>query len=116
MNRKSVYLFYIFVVVSTLLIGELFFLNLNNAMSREEQSNKREFVGLVGLPDLALVTETSSVRHRTLSDLFSLYRDDANLREYFPSTFAYSHSHVINNPTEVERSQPLQSRSLKSEK
>ncbi len=28
--------------------------------------------------------------------MFSIYKDDGSLREYFPSTYAYSHSHTIN--------------------
>lgn len=73
-------------------------------MRKAQQLKKESFVTIVGLPDLAIVTETSSVRHRTLSDLFSLYRDDANLREYFPSTFTYAHSHIINKKESGDKS------------
>jgi hypothetical protein len=64
-------------------------------MRQKQQEKKEQFVAIAGLPDLAIVTETSTVRHRSLSDLFSIYRDDASLREYFPSTFVYSHSHIM---------------------
>ena len=60
------------------------------------QSKKEEFVILSGLPDLAISTEATFVRHRSMSDMFSIYKDDGSLREYFPSTYAYSHSHTIN--------------------
>lgn len=80
-----------------ILIVELTYLKQTREMSEKQQIKKQNFVKIAGLPDLAIVTETSSVRHRTMSDLFSIYRDDANLREYFPSTFVYSHSHIIND-------------------
>jgi hypothetical protein len=96
MNRKSHYLFYISIGVITLLTIEIFYLKMTKEMRQTQQSKKEHFVSLVGLPDLAIVTETTSIRHRSMSDLFSIYREDANLREYFPSTFVYSHSHTIN--------------------
>jgi hypothetical protein len=102
MHKKSHYLFYIFLGVSAFLLAELLYLQTTKAMTTTEKEKKESFVAIAGLPDLAIVTETSSVRHRTLSDLFSLYRDDANLREYFPSTFAYSHSHIINKESKIE--------------
>lgn len=97
MNKKSHYLFYIFMGVVIILMVELIYLKQTREMSEKQQIKKQNFVKIAGLPDLAIVTETSSVRHRTMSDLFSIYRDDANLREYFPSTFVYSHSHIIND-------------------
>jgi hypothetical protein len=95
MNRKSHKLFYIFIGIIMLLVVELVYLQQTKEMTTVQQLKKEQFVSIAGLPDLALVTETSSVRHRTMSDLFSIYRDDANLREYFPSTFAYDYSHII---------------------
>jgi len=97
MNKKSHYLFYIFMGVVIILMVELIYLKQTREMTEKQQIKKQNFVKIAGLPDLAIVTETSSVRHRTMSDLFSIYRDDANLREYFPSTFVYSHSHIIND-------------------
>jgi len=97
MNKKSHYLFYLFMGVVIILMVELIYLKQTREMTEKQQIKKQNFVKIAGLPDLAIVTETSSVRHRTMSDLFSIYRDDANLREYFPSTFVYSHSHIIND-------------------
>ena len=96
MSKKSHMLFYLFVGLIILLASELIFLKTTKEMSIEQQQKKEQFVALVGLPDLAISTETTSIRHRSISDLFSIYRDDGNLREYFPSTFVYSHSHIIN--------------------
>ena len=103
MHKKSTYLFYIFIGVGAFLLIELVYLQTTKAMTSTQKEKKEAFVNMAGLPDLALVTETTSVRHRTLSDLFSIYRDDANLREYFPSTFAYSHSHIINKESKIEQ-------------
>ena len=97
MNKKSHYLFYIFMGVVIILMVELIYLKQTREMTKKQQIKKQNFVKIAGLPDLAIVTESYSVRHRTMSDLFSIYRDDANLREYFPSTFVYSHSHIIND-------------------
>ena len=102
MNRKSHLLFYIFVGVILFLIVELIYLQQSKSMSLKQQEKKEQFVTIAGLPDLAIVTETSTVRHRSMSDLFSIYRDDATLREYFPSTFVYSHSDIINKDSTIE--------------
>jgi hypothetical protein len=69
----------------------------------QQKIKKEQFVSLSGLPDLAIVTESFAIRHRTLSDLFSIYSDDPTLREYFPSSFAYSHSHIINQEITIEK-------------
>ena len=97
MNKKSHYLFYTFVGILAVLFIELSYLKITKEMTANQREKKKQFVSIVALPDLAIVTETTSVRHRTVSDLFSIYRDDGDLREYFPSTFVYSHSHIINH-------------------
>jgi len=103
MHKKSHYLFYTFIGLMLFLSAELLYLQNTKAMTKTQKEKKEHFVNIAGLPDLAIVTETSSVRHRTMSDLFSIYKDDANLREYFPSTFAYSHSHIINKESSIEQ-------------
>ncbi|MCK9473120.1 MAG: hypothetical protein WCY85_06060 [Sulfurimonas sp.] len=65
-------------------------------MNKESYEAKRELVELLRLPDLAISTEATYVRHRSLSDLFSIYKDDGSLREYFASTYIFSHSNIIN--------------------
>ena len=65
-------------------------------MDEKSLDKKLQFVSLVKLPDLAISTEATYVRHRSLSDLGAIYKDDGTLREYFPSTYAISHSHTIN--------------------
>ncbi len=102
MHKKSHLLLYLLIGLGSLLTVELLYLQTTKAMSKNQKEKKENFVTIAGLPDLAIVTETSSVRHRSMSDLFSIYRDDANLREYFPSTFTYSHSHIINKESKIE--------------
>ena len=102
MHKKSTYLLYIFIGLSAFLLIELLYLQSTKAITPNAKVKKEHFVQIAGLPDLAIVTETTAVRHRSLADLFSIYRDDPDLREYFPSTFTYSHSHIINKETTIE--------------
>lgn len=89
-NRKSRFVIYSFLSLMTLLFVEVIYLYGAKSMSEDELKSKREFVKVVQLPDLALSTEAFFIRHRTLSDFFSIYRDDGTLREYFASTFVFS--------------------------
>lgn len=50
---------------------------------------KKEFVATTTLPDLAISTEASFIRHRSLSDFFSAYKDAPELEDYFASSFVY---------------------------
>jgi hypothetical protein len=96
MNKKTYYLFYF---ISTLIFCLVFIVvYLQNTKSTTKQSldKKLTFLKHSTLPDLAISTEASYVRHRSLSNVFSVYKDDGNLREYFPSTFTYSHSKIMN--------------------
>nr|WP_321268608.1 hypothetical protein [uncultured Sulfurimonas sp.] len=78
------------------LVFEAIYLSSTKTLTQDVKSKRVEFVSIVGLPDLAISTEATFIRHRSMSDLFSIYKDDGSLREYFPSTYTYSHSHTIN--------------------
>lgn len=95
MNKKSKSLFYAFLALIGLFFIEALYLN-SKSIDSDMLNSKKEFVKLVRLPDLAISTEASFIRHRTVSDLFSIYKDDPSLREYFPSAYIYTHSHIIN--------------------
>lgn len=82
-----------------ILICESIYLSYVKTLSQETQTKRKEFVAIGGLPDLAISTEATFIRHRSMSEVFSIYKDDGSLREYFPSTYAYSHSHIINKYT-----------------
>ncbi len=88
-------IFFVLSLVSVFIL-ETIYLSATKTMSSQTQSKREAFVALSGLPDLAISTEATYVRHRSMSDMFSIYKDDGSLREYFPSTYAYSHSHIIN--------------------
>lgn len=97
MNKKTIYLCSFFAVILCVICIELIYLNITKSISQEDYKNKNSFVSLSGLPDLAISTEAMYIRHRSLSDVFSLFKDDPLLTEYFPSTFSISHSHILNN-------------------
>lgn len=103
MNKKSEFLFYSFFVLATLFFIEIGYLYTAKSMDKDALDKKKEFVKSLGIPDLAISTEASYVRHRSLSDFFSIYRDDGTLREYFASTYIFSHSNIINNKSKNEK-------------
>ena len=88
-------LFFLIVTIS-LVIFEILYLNYKNPITKEILSKKNSFISLVKLPDLAISTEATYIRHRSLGTVFSIYKDDGTLREYFPSSYAISYSHIIN--------------------
>jgi len=101
MNRKTHYLFYLIsTLISFLLILTIYLYN-TKSTSEQTLDKKLTFLKYSTLPDLAISTEASYIRHRSLTNIFSIYKDDGNLREYFPSTFTYSHSHIMNNTLKV---------------
>ena len=93
---KTPYLLSIVTVLFFIAIAQGMYLFNTKSMSIDMQSKKESLVAFIGLPDLAISTEATFVRHRSMSDMFSIYKDDGSLREYFPSTYVYSHSHTIN--------------------
>jgi hypothetical protein len=75
------------IIISSILVGEVIFIKLNSDF---DISKKREFIKLTAMPDLAISTETTYIRSKTLADIFSIYQDDPALVEHFPSTFTYN--------------------------
>jgi hypothetical protein len=96
MSRRSRPLFFTFLALVGAFCLEVVYLQMAKSMDSDMLESKKAFVSLVGLSDLSISTEATYVRHRSLSDLFSIYKDDGSLREYFPSTYVYSHSGIIN--------------------
>ncbi len=85
MFKKSFFTLSLFGILTLLLGIELLYLELKP----HNIEAKREFVQSVGLSDLALSTEASFIRHRSLSDFFSAYKDSPELLDYFASSFTY---------------------------
>jgi len=92
MYKKSFFLMFFLIFLFSFLSTFVFYLSTTKSLSKEDIQTKNEFVRTTGLPDLALATQSTAIRHRSISDLFSIYKDDGTLREYFPTTFVYSHS------------------------
>lgn len=86
-NKKSAFLLWTFSLLFSFVAAEIFYLS--STKNEESFGLKREFVATVGLSDLAISTEASYIRHRSMSDFFSIYRDDGALRDYFASTYVY---------------------------
>lgn len=102
MNKKTRYLFFIFVISLLIIAFESIYLQINKALSKKDIEEKNLYVSISNMPDLAISNEAMYIRHRSLSDIFSIFKDSPELREYFPTTFVYSHSHIINNtPSKV---------------
>lgn len=102
MSKKSKVLFYAFLSIFIVLASEVLYLQTYKTADVSALDKKRAFVSLSGLPDLAISNETYYTRHRTLSTLSSIYGDDGSLREYMPSTYALSYSHIINQSSKVD--------------
>jgi len=88
MNRKSKFIFIIFTSLISLFVIELVYLNQAKSIGKISIDKKVNFVRLTGLPDLAISTETTYIRHRSLADVFSIYPDDPSLREYSYASFS----------------------------
>lgn len=101
MNKFGIYTkkvrsaFYLFCALFVLIATELGYIYSMQIHHEQLLDKKLAFVKLSGLPDLAISTEASYVRHRSLSTIFSIYKDDGGLLEYFPSTYTISHSHIL---------------------
>lgn len=102
MNKKSRVLSYIFLSIFVFLACEILYMQSFKTTNGVMLDKKRVFVKLSGLPDLAISNEAYYTRHRTLSSLSSIYGVDGSLREYMPSTYILSHSHIINPELKVD--------------
>lgn len=76
---------------------EVFYLYQSKSLNSKDIEDKNILVSALELPDLAISTEAMFIRHRSLSDTFAIFKEDPQLKEYFPTTFVYSHSHILNN-------------------
>ena len=95
MFKKSYYFFIFFIFVLSIFITQIIYISSTKTLTLDEITKKNLFVKVTSLPDLALSTEANYIRHRSISDIFSIYRDDGTLREYAPSTYIYSPSKVL---------------------
>lgn len=81
---------------------EILYLYETKSMKPRDRVLKKQFVALSTLPDLAIATEATFVRHRSLSTLFDIYREGEGLLCYFPTTYAYWYAPTLNQtPSKV---------------
>ncbi len=73
------------------MVSEITYLSLKN----KHMEDKVAFVKKIGLPDLAISTEAKYIRHRSLSDIFSIFNENPISVSYFVTTFAYAPSNVV---------------------
>jgi len=85
--KKAKFSIYILLFLTFILSIECIYLDLHQTPSTQSIEQKKSFVSLLGLPDLAISTEATFIRHRSVSSVFDVYKDDGVLREYFPSSF-----------------------------
>lgn len=89
MFKKSKQLFIFLQLFTLLFVVQIVYLISTQTASKKDIELKNNFVKLVSLPDLAISSESTFVRHRSLASHFDIYRDDNALLEYYPSTFIY---------------------------
>ena len=90
MNKKSKIFLLILSGLLSLSVVEVLYLNEAKSMSSEALSKKKIFVSSTGLPDLSLSTEAQYIRHRSISNVFSIYSEDGTLREHSRASYAIS--------------------------
>lgn len=90
MNKKTKYFFAFLSTLSFILVIQVIYLY-NSSYSSSTIQQKQNFVRVSLLPDLAISTEASFVRHRSLVNSFDIFRDGPEHLEYFPTTFSINH-------------------------
>jgi hypothetical protein len=99
MSRSLKYFLSLFSLLIVFFVGEVSILSLQNKHIEE----KKIFVSKVGLPDLAISTEAKYIRHRSLSDVFSMFNENPISISYFLTSFVYAPSNVVNiTPNQIK--------------
>jgi hypothetical protein len=98
--RLSVLIVSWFCLLFVTLAAQVLYFTHSRSLNEKNLTCKKSFVSLVGLPDLALVSEAHFIRHRSLSDTFAPFSDGPELLEYFPSTFVY-HAASLPFPSKI---------------
>ena len=90
MNKKTKF-FSIFLMSMICLFGVVVVFITGKTDDISILEHKNTFVNIVALPDLAISTETSYIRHRSLSSIEMIFPDGPEHIEYFPSSFSISY-------------------------
>ena len=97
MIEKSFLLFYTVAFLVIVSLMQVLYLSNYNSMTEEDKKQKISFIKTVGLPDLALCTNCSYIRHRSLANIADIYSGVSQLREYSKLSFSYNHSTLLSN-------------------
>lgn len=92
MNKKTTALFYTFLGLTTFFVVQIVYLSSGESMTASMKEKKILFVSLTALPDLALSSESTYIRHRSLSTVSDIYSLDGSLREYDLSTYTIANT------------------------
>ncbi len=102
MNKNLKYFLSFFSLLAIFFIGEVTVLSLQNKHIEEKQM----FVKKVGLPDLAISTEAKYIRHRSLTDIFSMFNENPISISYFLTSFAYAPSNIVDITPDIIKANP----------
>lgn len=91
-NKNSKIFFLVFLSIFLLLSVEIIYLKSKNTLNIDQTEQRKLYVQMVALPDLSISSETRSIRHRSLSDIFSIFNEGPEIRDFFPASFVYSPS------------------------
>ena len=80
----------VFIVVISLTIIEVAYYDYEYRNLSSIINQKKKAVSLTQLPDLAFVSETVWLRHRSITSLFSVFPEDGTLLDYYPASFIYN--------------------------
>ena len=86
--RRTKFTALLFAFLFFIIAAELIYLEIFHHQKSTEK--KILFTQKTGLPDLSLSSQESYIRHRSLADVFSIYSNDATLREYSSASFSIS--------------------------
>lgn len=103
MSSKSSILLSLLGSVIIIVIFELIVIQKNSGSNTDREEIKRQAAEVTLLPDLALSTESTWLRHRSLATPFSIFPEDGALLDYYPSSFVFQM--YINSP-EPRESRP----------
>ncbi|MEA3315006.1 MAG: hypothetical protein U9Q30_04050 [Campylobacterota bacterium] len=89
MLKKTKYLFIIILLNMSLFLF-MFIILFNNQV--DTKKDKELFISIVGLPDLAISTTDSYIRHRSLTNMKTIFKDGPEHIEYSKVSFTINHT------------------------
>jgi len=93
---------WVFVSVIAFTVAELFYFNYKSNNIEALIVQKQKAVSITGLPDLALATEATWLRHRSIGNVFSVFPEDGSLLDYYPASFVYTTGAISHSPLSVK--------------